>query len=397
MNKRILLSSLIAISLQISASPFALAQAQSIPASPAPPQVLPAAATPAGSFAATAKTGSPEESLNRSDDTPPEPAGVKIPQPAQPSGGKDLLQTGAAKPGNLPRFALTLAGGGARGAAHIGVLKKLEAEGLKPDFIAGSSIGAAIGALYASGVPASEIERMALSGKFKRAYFPIPFELKALVYFPTYVVKRILQMHPVPGIYTGKSIARFIRTSLPNGEKNIEDLPTPFAAITVNMLDSKPFWVTKGDVGSAVQASCTVAGLYQPVDTGERLLVDGGMRANLPAEVGKAAGAPLVVGVRLHSLLETKNKKDFSDIVNYGERITSIFMAEIESKAMDDADIVISPDVEEISIADFSREHLARAIREGEAAAAQAIPKIREMIRRTEGTAARPVTEQLQQ
>lgn len=369
------------------------AAAVSIPPSPVPPEKPPEAAQPANSSPSVQAPDAvqPEKTLDQSDDSAPEAPGTNVRQPAQPEGGKDLLQVGAGKPGVPPRFALTLAGGGARGAAHIGVLKELEAAGLKPDFIAGSSVGSMIGALYAGGVPASELEKMALDGRLKKAYFPIPFEFKASVSIPSYIVRRyFLHRKVIPAIYSGKSIARFIQQSLPSSEQRIENLPIRYAAIATNMLDTKPFWITKGDLGTAVQASCTVPGLYKPVKTNQRLLVDGGLRANLPTEIAKAVGAPVVVGVRLHSVLEAQKEERFADVVKYGERISSIFMSEIEGKAMDDADVVISPDVEEISVSGFRSDHIARAIEEGQNAAKKAIPKIRELLRQRAGTASLP-------
>lgn len=396
-NKKLFVTTLVAASLQLSTiSCFAQVVA---PPNTVPSEVPPAAApnlltnpTPnAGSRTSDAesRTSDPEKSLERSDDRGPEAPGTSVRQPAQPEGGKDLLQVNSGKSAQLPKFAITLAGGGARGAAHIGVLKRLEAHGIRPDLVAGSSIGATIGALYAAGVPISEIERLALDGSMKKAYFPFPFLLKASGHIPVYFTKRLLRMKPMPGVYSGKSIAKFIRKTIPANVKDIEDMPTKFAAIAVNLLDTKTFWITKGDVGSAVQASSTVPGLYRPVDTGERLLIDGGLRSNLPSEVGKASGAPLVVGVVLHSILEAKSRESFSSILRYGERISSIFMTELEMKAINDVDVVIAPDVEEISVSDFNQDQLARAIQEGEQAAEKMMPQIMERLRRGQGTAAR--------
>lgn len=235
---------------------------------------------------ALAAAVSTEKTLEKSTDAAPANPGAKIAQPATAEGGKDLLQLQSGQPATVPKFALTLAGGGARGGAHIGVLKRLEAEGLRPDFIAGSSIGATIGALYAGGVPIAEIERMALDGRLKKAYFPGNFGLNVATYLPKYGVLRILRQRPIAGVYSGKSIAKFMERSLPPNVRNIEDMPIRFAAISVNLLDTKPFWISKGDIGAAVRASSSMPGLYRPVDTGQRLLIDGGLRANLPSEVG---------------------------------------------------------------------------------------------------------------
>ncbi len=383
MNKKVISATLIALFAQLASVQVCWSETvASIP--PVAPVV-----SPVGSATTLVIIGTtPEATLDRSANQPPTPLGVSIKQPAQPDGGKDLVRITKGKP-ELPKFALTLSGGGARGAAHIGVLKKFEAEGLHPDFIAGSSIGATIGALYAAGIPISQIERMALDGSLKKAYFPIPFELKALIYAPQYVFLKAIGRKPIPGIYTGKSISRFISKTLPPKMQNIEDLPIRFSAISVNLMDSKPFWISKGNVAQAVRASSSIPGLYRPVFTGQRLLMDGGMRQNLPAAVGKAAGVPVVVGVRLHSVLESQPKERYSDLMQLGERLVSIYLAEMETKAMGDADIVIAPDLEEVGIEEFDAKHAAHAILEGEQAAAKAIPRIKELLRLEQTTASR--------
>lgn len=283
--------------------------------------------------------------------------------------------------GTKPRFALSLSGGGARGAAHVGVLKVLEAEGLRPDFIAGSSAGAMIGGLFAAGVPAAKIEELVLSPKFKKAFFPRPEYIQSALYIPRYALMRAVGMKPLIGLYSGKSLSKYMRKHLPPGVENIEDTKIPFAATSVNLEDTKTVWITKGSLAEAIRASSTVPFVYRPkqLDDGSAL-VDGGMRANLPTEAGQAAGAPIVIGVKLHSYLEKVGKEKFDTLWEYGDRLTSILMAEIESKTMKDADILIEPEVEYMNIYSFKRDKLVKAIAAGESAARDALPKIREMM-----------------
>src|SRR5262249_15712055 len=113
-------------------------------------------------------------------------AGAAVPQPAPPEGIADVKKERLRTPDGKVRLALTLAGGGARGAAHIGVLKVLDEEGIRPDFIAGCSMGALIGSLYAAGMSGRDLERLALSGELKKAFFPIPLPVKSVMYFPQY-------------------------------------------------------------------------------------------------------------------------------------------------------------------------------------------------------------------
>src|SRR5262249_19095674 len=203
-------------------------------------------------------------------------AGAAVPQPAQPDGIAEVQKERLRAPDGKVRLALTLAGGGARGAAHIGVLKVLDEEGIRPDFIAGCSMGAVIGSLYAAGLSGRDIERLALNGQLKKAFFPIPLPLKSVLYFPQYWLCRLAAIHPDIGIYSGKSLARFMEKHLPPNVRNIEDTKIPIAVTATNLVDTRSVWLTKGNIGEAVRASCAVPLLYRPVARNGASLVDGG-------------------------------------------------------------------------------------------------------------------------
>jgi predicted acylesterase/phospholipase RssA len=162
-----------------------------------------------------------------------------IQQPAAPEGGTNDVHMAPSADGVEPTIALSLGGGGGRGAAHIGVLKVLEAAGIKPNFVAGSSIGAVIGSLYAAGVPVSEIERLAMDGSFKKAFLPSGIKWQATKTLPGYVLKRMFFQLPDIGLYSGRSVHDFVARTLPPNVHNIEDLKIPFAAIATNMLDTR--------------------------------------------------------------------------------------------------------------------------------------------------------------
>ena len=274
-------------------------------------------------------------------------------------------------------LALTLAGGGARGAAHIGVLKVLEAAGIRPDFVSGSSIGAMIGGLYAAGVPVSEIERLALSGELKKAYFPANRKMQAVSYFAPYLLARAVGIHPQIGLYSGKSISKFVSNHLPKGITKIEDMPIPFSAAAVDLTTTKAVWLSKGSIADAIRASNSMPGFYRPVKVGEQVLVDGGVRENLPTEIAKAQGAPIVVAVRLQAYLEKVDQKEYNSVMNYGDRVDSILLSEIENKAVDKADILIEPKIPWMKMTSFKKEELQSAIKAGEIAATKALPKLR--------------------
>lgn len=311
--------------------------------------------------------------------TPPggsERPGQSVPQPANPTGGINLMDTVPGKTASSDRISLTLAGGGARGAAHIGVLRVLEQEGIKPDFVAGTSMGAVVGGLYCAGVPLDEIQRLILSGEMEKAFFPCSLNWQAAKYVPSYLLKRAFGIKPLIGLYSGKSVAKFINKNVPADSKNIEDLKIPFAAIGTNLLDTRSYWITKGDIGQAVQASSTVPFLYRPVKLDGRIVVDGGLRTPL-GDVSEVSGSRTIIAVKLQSTLDAKSDKHLRTVVGYSERLCTMFLAEIESHAVASAELLIEPDVQDSTMESFAEEDILRSIQAGETAARKMIPKIK--------------------
>ncbi len=280
-------------------------------------------------------------------------------------------------------MALTLAGGGSRGVAHIGVLKVLEEEGITPDLITASSVGALIGSLYAAGVTPKDIEKIVLDGGLKTAYFPRPKIVQSIIYGTRYSLARLIFLKPKIGLYSGKSISKFIEHNLPAGVESFSDLKIPLVLTSINLNDTKPIWISEGKIAPAVRISNTVPFMYRsPGPKDGPQLVDGGIRANLPTHIAEIAGAPLVVAVKLHSYLELASRKDFDTYLDYADRVTSIFMAEIENKAIADADILIEPKVQSMTMHSFDKEEIRSAIAEGEIAARKMLPEIKAKLRK---------------
>ena len=308
------------------------------------------------------------------------PSGTIIAQPTKPV--RD--DPPAALPGDLqkvPRLALVLAGGGSRGAAHIGVLKVFKAAGIPIDFVAGSSMGALLGGLYAAGLDPSELERLALDGKLGKAFFPVPITVQAAIAVPRYCILRLFFIKPKIGLYSGKSISKFVHNNLPRDVRNIEDLKIPFAAIAINLKDTRPVWQTTGDLGEAVQASCSVPFFFQPTRRENALLVDGGLRSNLPTAAGKSMASPIVIGVKLFSFLQSEDKGSIDTCLGYADRLTSIVMAEMEDKAVGQADLLIEPQVQYVSVFSCDKKTVKRAIAAGEVAAWKMVPQIKARLR----------------
>lgn len=310
-----------------------------------------------------------------------QPQSVPVPSTAD-------QRTSVRRRGSSPRFALTLAGGGARGAAHIGVLKVLEREGLRPDFVVGNSAGAMIGGLYAAGMPVAELEELVLSKEFQKAYFPRNRKVQFFQYGFKYLMARSILIHPQIGIYSGKSLSNFVAKHLPQGVKNIEDTPIPFSAAAVDLYTTKAVWLNKGDLSMAIRASNSVPGFYRPVQVGEHLLVDGALKTNLPTEIAEAQGSPIVVGVRLQSYLGRVEKKEYDTLLDYGDRLANIVLAGTELQGAGEADILIEPKLPYMKLTAYQRDELQKAIAEGERATEKILPKLREL--RNQRAAAAP-------
>jgi NTE family protein len=187
----------------------------------------------------------------------------------------------AAFPAGSPRVALVLSGGSARGFAHVGVIKALEAHGLKPDLVVGSSAGSLIGALYASGLSAAELES-AIGRMDESAFQDLAFPGFGLV--PGSL-----------GVLRGDGLHRFVDREARH--HRIEDFPIRFAAVATNLNSGDPAIFNAGDVGRAVSASSAVPGLITPAPIDGRLYGDGQLSSPVPVEAARKLGARVVIAV----------------------------------------------------------------------------------------------------
>lgn len=172
-----------------------------------------------------------------------------------------------------PKIGLALGGGGARGFAHIGAIKAFEEYGLKFDYICGTSVGSLIGAFYAAGYNYEQMLNVAKA-----------VELKDI---------RTSKIVLVPSKTSG--IEAVITNNL--GDINIQDLPTPFSAVAVDIISTEECVITKGNLAKAVAGSCAVPGIFQPVVFEDRHLCDGGLQNTIPADVPKLMGCDYVIAV----------------------------------------------------------------------------------------------------
>jgi NTE family protein len=173
-----------------------------------------------------------------------------------------------AEPQKPPKIGVALGGGFARGLAHIGVLKVLEEENIPVDFIAGTSVGSVIGAAYASGISAKELEEIAALVRFKD--------------FSRWTFSRF-------GLFSNDKMAVFLRKVLRC--RTFEELRIPLAIAATDIVTGEPAVFTSGDLIDPVRASCAYPGMFQPVKIGDRLLVDGLLGHSVPAMPLRDMGA----------------------------------------------------------------------------------------------------------
>ena len=276
-----------------------------------------------------------------------------------------------------PKIGLALGGGGTRGAAHVGVLRVLVREHIPIDFVAGTSIGAIIGGLYCAGVPVDQIEEMLLGRRMLHAFRTVPLPVRVAA-IPVFIIPHIFGYHPYDGLYRGNKFRNYLDNSVPDSHRNIEDLSTPFVAVASNLLDATPVSISKGNLGAALQASSAIPFLRRAVPIGDGLFVDGGIEANLPVEQARAMGANIVIAVNVDEFVHRPDPiKNFRHILSVPPRVVSMLLAKIDEDAVKEADIVIHPDVDGITLLSSSDADGRRAIAEGEKAAEAALPAIR--------------------
>ncbi len=271
---------------------------------------------------------------------------------------------------------LALGGGGTRGCAHIGVLRVLEKEGIPIDGIVGTSIGAIVGGLYAAGVKPDEIEHRMLNRSLLKAYQTVPIPLRVAL-IPVFFVPRVFGYRPYDGLYKGNKFRNYLNSAVPETERAIEALPIPFVAVASNLLDAKPYAIARGNLGMAIQASSAIPVLRRPVPMNGLLLIDGGLQANLPVKQAKELGGDIVIAVDVDEKFTQLSEKDFRRIGSVSKRVINMVLSKVDEDQLSAADLVIQPNVNNISLLSTKTKDARRAIEEGESAASKALPDIR--------------------
>ncbi len=285
-----------------------------------------------------------------------------------------------------PRVGLVLSGGGARGAAHIGVLKVLEENRIPVHAIAGTSMGAVVGGLYASGLSADEIAKVMDSVDWQDAFRDRPprtdlnFRRKLedqnfLVKFPLGLKGRKFRLPR--GLVQGQKLTQILRNlTLPVAQiQDFDELAIPFRAVATDIVTGERVVIGNGDLTTAMRASLSAPGVFAPVDFEGRLLVDGGLSSNLPIDVAREMGVDVLIVVDTGFPLLDRTKLD--SVATVSNQMLAILIrnnTKEQRKTLTEADIVIDPALGDFSSLAFG-EH-ARAMELGAQAANAALPQL---------------------
>lgn len=287
---------------------------------------------------------------------PPVPEPVVAPIAAPPA-----ASVPDAVPARPLRIGLALGGGAARGFAHVGVIKALDAQGIHPDIIVGTSAGAVVGALYAAGLNGFDLQRVA-----------IQMQESSIVDWSL----------PVRGFVKGEALQTYINQAL--GQRPIEALDRKLAVVATDLQSGEMIVFERGNAGQAVRASCSVPGVFQPVSIGGHEYVDGGLVSPVPARVARRLGADVVIAVDISTRPDRQPTGGTVDVLMQTFAIMGRSIAALE---LPDADVVIRPGIASGST-DFEARDL--AILEGEQAGAAMSRRIAEVLDQARKRLARP-------
>lgn len=264
---------------------------------------------------------------------------------------RTLARPEESKPAERPRIGLALSGGFARGIAHIGVLRILREAGVPIDVVAGTSVGALIGAAYCAGTPLEEMERIGATTTFADFGRWTPSWL---------------------GLATNQRLEKFLARF--TGVKNFEDLSTPLAIATTDINAGISVYYTRGPIAPPLRASCAYPGLFVPIQFEGRTLVDGFLTAPVPLEGALLLGADIVIAVYLEAG-NIEQPRTFTDVLS---RSFTIIQRQTDITWRQQADVIIEPDVTPFVWDDFTR--TPEMVAAGAAAALAALPAIRAAI-----------------
>ena len=267
-----------------------------------------------------------------------------------------------------PKIGLVLSGGAARGLAHVGVLKALEEQGIHIDAIAGTSMGAVIGGLYASGYKIDELEKLALSIDWQEALSDsparedIPFRRKQDD--RDFLVRQKLSFRDdgslgLPlGVIQGQNLSLLLESLLAHSSdvRDFDKLPIPFRAVATDIVSGEKVVFRKGHLPQVIRASMSIPAVFAPVEINGQLLVDGGMVDNIPVDVAREMGVDLVIVVDIGTPLRgRKELNTVFDILNQSITLMTRSNSEVQLATLKPDDVLIKPSLASIGATDFGR------------------------------------------
>ena len=305
-------------------------------------------------------------SASSSRDAPSEPAADAVTQPTAEEPTTSAVPPVAVTPAPAPaaplpmprkiKVGLALGGGAARGFAHIGVIKALEANGITPDLVVGTSAGSLVGALYAAGNNGSALQKMAIDmDEGAISDWSVPFFSG-----PT-------------GVLKGEGLQNYVNRAVQG--QPIEKLKMPFGAVATDLKSGRPILFRRGNTGAAVRASSSVPGVFKPVRIGTIDYVDGGLVSPVPASFARKMGADFVIAVNISAQPEVQPASGAFEILL---QTFAIMGQSLNQYELQQADIVIRPELASMKGSDFQSR--GKAITAGERAAIAAIPELRKRL-----------------
>ncbi|HVF69148.1 MAG TPA: patatin-like phospholipase family protein [Xanthomonadales bacterium] len=264
---------------------------------------------------------------------------------------------------NFPKIGLALGSGGAKGLAHIGVLKTLEKAGIDIDFIAGSSIGSLIGAYYAANPSLDQLEELVLSFNRRKGF---------KLFDPAFR----------GGLLKGNKIENFISELLDGA--SFETLRIPYAAIATDMKSAEEVIITDGNLAKAIRASISVPAIFQTTTYKKRLLADGGLSEPVPVDAVRKMGADIVLAVNVESGYFYEPVEKIPQLAGIPMHSVNILRHNLTYHSLKTADVIISPDTPNTGLVGwnyfFNNQKAQAMINAGEEAARKALPEIERLI-----------------
>ena len=281
-----------------------------------------------------------------------------------------------------PKIGLVLSGGGAKGLAHVGILKIIEQSGLKIDYVTGTSMGSIVGGLYAAGYKADMLEQLVLTtdwdellaDEISRRSVAINEKSDLDKYIGSLEIsKKGIELPQ--GYKRGQKLTSLL-SRLTLHVQNIEDfdrLPIPFRCIATDIVTGEAYVLKKGSLSEAMRASMAIPSIFTPIEIDGRLLVDGGVIRNLPVSDAREMGADIIIAVDVGAPLYKKD--ELKSVMNIMDQSVSLLGARSTKEQQLLSDILLAPDIKGFSSSDFKRGKELIAL--GENTARLALPEMK--------------------